>query len=426
MEQPILGKPLSFAKTPVQQQALKLLSGPAANVLLYGGSRSGKTFILIYGLLVRALKAPGSRHIVLRHRANAVRQSVRQDTFAKVLKLAFPELAYTESRSDQFVRLANRSEIWFAGLDSDERVEKILGKEFATIYFNECSEISYAAVNIALTRLAQKTTLVNRAWFDCNPAGKSHWSYKLFLQKTDPETNLPLAFPDHYDSMILNPADNAANLPASYLAETLNGLTERQKQRFMHGIWLEENTNALWKYALIDPLRVARPPVELIRTVVGIDPAVTSQTDSDATGIVTVALGRDRHFYVLSDASCRAKPLQWAQTAIDEYRKFRADRIVAEVNNGGELVEAVLRNLDPFVSYKALHAAKGKFSRAEPVAALYEQQRVHHVGSFPQLEEQMTSYNPVSFDGSPDRLDALVWAITELCGHSPEHRFIVA
>ncbi len=417
---------MSFTKTPVQQQALKLLSGPAANVLLYGGSRSGKTFILIYGLLVRALKAPGSRHIVLRYRANAVRQSVRQDTFAKVLNIAFPDLVYKENKSDQFVRLANRSEIWFAGLDSDERVEKILGKEFATIYFNECSEISYAAANIALTRLAQKTALVNRAWFDCNPAGKSHWSYKLFLQKIDPETNLPLAFPDHYESMILNPADNADNLPASYLTETLAGLTERQKQRFLHGIWQEENAGALWKYALIDPQRVAHPPVELVRTVVGIDPAVTSQNDSDATGIVTVALGRDHHFYVLGDASCRAKPLQWAQTAIDEYRKFHADRIVAEVNNGGELVEALLRNLDPDVSYKALHAAKGKFSRAEPVAALYEQQRVHHVGVFPRLEEQMTSYHPISFDGSPDRLDALVWAITELCGHSPENRFIVA
>ena len=165
-----------FQKTPAQRKALRLLTGPSRYVLLFGGSRSGKTFILVYAVLVRALRAAGSRHAILRLHGNSVRQSVLLDTLPKVAKLAFPGLKFKESRQDQFVRLPNHSEIWFGGVDGEERVDKILGKEFATIYFNECSEISFDAVNTVLTRLAQRTPLRNRAYFDCNPSGKSHWS----------------------------------------------------------------------------------------------------------------------------------------------------------------------------------------------------------------------------------------------------------
>ena len=185
----------AFRKTAAQQQALKLLGGGSRYVLLFGGSRSGKTFILVYALLVRALRAPGSRHAILRLHSNSVRQSVLMDTLPKVVRLAFPRLRLAESSRDQFVRLPNRSEIWFGGLDAGERADKILGKEFSTIYFNECSEIGYEAVNTALTRLAQKTALRNKAYFDCNPSGKSHWSYKLFVEKLDPESNRPVTFP---------------------------------------------------------------------------------------------------------------------------------------------------------------------------------------------------------------------------------------
>ena len=226
----------AFRKTAAQQQALKLLGGGSRYVLLFGGSRSGKTFILVYALLVRALRAPGSRHAILRLHSNSVRQSVLMDTLPKVVRLAFPRLRLAESSRDQFVRLPNRSEIWFGGLDAGERADKILGKEFSTIYFNECSEIGYEAVNTALTRLAQKTALRNKAYFDCNPSGKSHWSYKLFVEKLDPESNRPVTFPRQYASMLLNPAANAENLPAGYLEETLAGLSDRQRARFLEGV----------------------------------------------------------------------------------------------------------------------------------------------------------------------------------------------
>lgn len=410
-----------FKKTTVQEKALRLLTGPSRYVLLFGGSRSGKTFILVYAILVRALRAAGSRHAILRLHGNSVRQSVLLDTLPKVAKLAFPGLKFKESRQDQFVRLPNHSEIWFAGVDGEERVDKILGKEFATIYFNECSEIGYEAVNTVLTRLAQRTALRNRAYFDCNPTGKSHWSYKLFVEKRDPVSGLALPFPQNYASMQLNPAENRENLPEGYLEETLAGLSERQRLRFLEGRWLDDFAGALWTQEMIERDRVEAPPEEFERIIVGVDPAVSSGRDADETGIVTVARGRNRHFYVLSDASMTGRPTEWAGRAVAEYHRFHADRIAGEVNNGGDLIETVLRSIDADVSFRAVRAMRGKIERAEPVAALYEQRRVHHLGRFPELEEQMTTFRPESGD-SPDRLDALVWAVTMLMENSsPRH-----
>lgn len=410
-----------FKKTTVQEKALRLLTGPSRYVLLFGGSRSGKTFILVYAILVRALRAAGSRHAILRLHGNSVRQSVLLDTLPKVAKLAFPGLKFKESRQDQFVRLPNHSEIWFAGVDGEERVDKILGKEFATIYFNECSEIGYEAVNTVLTRLAQRTALRNRAYFDCNPAGKSHWSYKLFVEKRDPVSGLALPFPQNYASMQLNPAENRENLPEGYLEETLAGLSERQRLRFLEGRWLDDFAGALWTQEMIERDRVEAPPEEFERIIVGVDPAVSSGRDADETGIVTVARGRNRHFYVLSDASMTGRSTEWAGRAVAEYHRFHADRIAGEVNNGGDLIETVLRSIDADVSFRAVRAMRGKIERAEPVAALYEQRRVHHLGRFPELEEQMTTFRPESGD-SPDRLDALVWAVTMLMENSsPRH-----
>src|SRR5690606_37818240 len=150
----------------------------------------------------------------------------------------------------------------------------------------------------------------------------------------------------------------------------------------------------LWKLRLIDEYRVAKPPT-LKRVVVGIDPAVTANADSDETGIVAAGIGDDDHAYVLADSSGTYTPLQWAVKAVAQYDALGADRVVAEVNNGGDLVKANLRAVRASVPYKAVHASRGKAVRAEPIAALYEQGRVHHVGSFPELELQMTTWSPI-------------------------------
>ena len=412
-----MSKTSRFKKTKDQIQAISLLSSPAKYVLLFGGSRSGKTFILIYAVIVRALKVGGSRHAILRFRANAVRQSVWNDTFLKVMRLCFPGLKWKENRVDGLIKLPNGSEIWFGGLDSAERVDKILGREFATIYFNECSEISYGAIMTALTRLAQKTSLANKAYFDCNPSGKKHWSYKLFVEKIDPDSKTEIPFPENYQSMLMNPTGNADNLPQGYIEETLSGLSRRQRQRFLEGRWLDETEGALWKHSMIDAYRVnSVPPLQ--RVVIGVDPAVSSKSGSDETGIVACGKSADGEYYVLTDASMQGSPLAWAQAVCAVYEKHKADRVIAEANNGGDLIVANLRRAAPEIACKTVHASRGKFTRAEPIAALYEQGKVHHVNVFDELEEQMCSYNPATAKSSPDRMDALVWALTELSASS--------
>jgi len=180
---------------------------------------------------------------------------------------------------------------------------------------------------------------------------------------------------------------------------------------------LTDVPGALWSLETIDKTRRDRAP-ELQRIVVAIDPAISSHEGSDETGLVVVGRDERGHGWVIEDLSGRLAPHEWARTAIEAYLRHSADRIVAEVNQGGDMVENTVRMIDPNIPFSAVHASRGKFVRAEPIAALYEQGKIHHVGHFPPLEDQMTSFVP-DIDrgkmGSPDRLDALVWALTELC-----------
>jgi phage terminase large subunit-like protein len=180
---------------------------------------------------------------------------------------------------------------------------------------------------------------------------------------------------------------------------------------------LEEADGALWTRQSIDANRVAYYP-ELTRIVVAIDPAVTATEQSDETGIVVCGVVIDHRGqpegYILDDASGRYTPQGWATKAVSLYREWKADLIIGEVNNGGDMIEHTLRTIERTVIYRAVHASRGKAARAEPVAALYEQNKVHHVGGFPELEDQLVSWEPLSGDKSPDRLDALVWGLTSL------------
>ncbi len=195
---------------------------------------------------------------------------------------------------------------------------------------------------------------------------------------------------------------------------------------------LTDVPGALWHLERIEELRVPRAPERLERVVVAVDPAVTFGPDSDETGLIVAGLGADGACYVLDDASGRYPPEEWARRAIQLYRRYCADRIVAETNQGGDLVEKTLRSVDPSIPYRGVHASRGKVTRAEPVSALYEQGRVHHVGVFGPLEDQLTSYDGSRGSSSPDRLDALCWAVHELMLNAPvgklfrEDHFLVA
>jgi phage terminase large subunit-like protein len=211
---------------------------------------------------------------------------------------------------------------------------------------------------------------------------------------------------------------NRANLPPSFFADIITKYEgTRLGRQELNAELLLDTPGALWSMDLIEELRVARNQVpEFNRVVVAIDPAVSCGENADETGIIVAALGTNQHGYVLEDASGRYQPNDWAKKAISLYYKYAADRIVAETNQGGLMVEATLRAVDANVSFRDVHARKGKLLRAEPISALYEQGRVHHVGAFPQLEDQMCSY--AGGGDSPDRLDALVYCLTELMSAS--------
>ena len=212
--------------------------------------------------------------------------------------------------------------------------------------------------------------------------------------------------------------ENRANLaPAFFDAIIRKYEGTRIGRQELEAELLEDVPGALWARPLIEASRIGIGQLRadtFVRVVVAIDPAVTAGDDSDETGIIVAALTRTGHVFILDDLTCKESPLTWAKIAVNAYVSRRADRIIGEVNNGGDLVEANIRAVAPNVPYRGVRASRGKAVRAEPIAALYEQARVHHVGTFPQLEDQMCSFVPGSDQKSPDRMDALVWAVTEL------------
>lgn len=425
--------------TQKQREANRLLGSPARNIMLRGGSRSGKTFLLVRAIIQRAINAPGSRHAIFRFRFNHVKTSIWSDTLPKVLLLCFPALRVRFDKTDFFVELPNGSQVWIAGLDDKDRVEKILGQEYATLYFNESSQIPWGSVETAMSRLAQncplapaiaqatgRTHLALKAYFDCNPPSKLHWSYQLFRAKLKPGTKEALPNPEMYAEMQVNPADNAENLPAEYF-EVLASMSAAKRLRFEAGEWASEVSGALWAMEDrkapdgkvmpgLDSLRVSEAP-EMQRIVVAVDPSGTrGDGGGDDIGIVVAGLGVDGHGYVLEDGTCQLSPEGWGRRAVDLYHRWGADRIIGERNYGGDMVRFTVATADRDAAFKEVVASRGKAVRAEPISALYEQGRVHHVGSFPDLEDQMVNFTASGFigEGSPDRADALVWALTEL------------
>lgn len=220
--------------------------------------------------------------------------------------------------------------------------------------------------------------------------------------------------------------ENKSNLAEAFL-ETITARYEgtRIGRQELYAEILDDVQGALWTRAMLEATRLQAHPA-LVRVVVAIDPAVSNNEGSDEVGIIVVGLGVDGRAYVLADLSGRMSPLEWATVAINALHQFNADRIIAEANNGGNLVEANLRAVNRNTPYRAVHASQGKRTRAEPIAALYEQQRVSHVGIFPALETQMTSWEPLKGGKSPDRMDALVWGLTEIMplGPSRQRRII--
>jgi PBSX family phage terminase large subunit len=218
-----------------QRKAFELLKSSAICNLLYGGARSGKSAIIIDKQIARRYQFPESRGLAARLAFSHARTSLFHETIKQALK-RYPKSSYKINKSDCMVEFSNGSELWIGGFDNEERVEKILGHEYADIYFNEVSQLPYSTILIGFTRLAQKIKgCINKAWFDCNPPSPLHWAYKLFIQKLDPKTNKPLIRPELYNSLRLNPVDNVVNLPKNYIRDFLEPLPEKERKRFLDG-----------------------------------------------------------------------------------------------------------------------------------------------------------------------------------------------
>ena len=242
---------------------------------------------------------------------------------------------------------------------------------------------------------------------------------QVIITTTPKPTTLIKELVNNKDSLVTRGStfenqDNLAESAVKKLKEKYEG-TRLGRQELFAEI-LEDVEGALWNRNMISKalLKSTEELPTLVRTVVAIDPAVTQNKLSNETGIVVCAKGIDEKFYVIDDVSGKYTPDSWAKIAVETYYKYEADKIIAEVNNGGDLVERVIRTIDNNVSYGSVRATKGKYLRAEPISALYEQNRVKHLKPFQFLEDQMANYNPLTFAGSPDRLDALVWGLTEL------------
>lgn len=219
--------------------------------------------------------------------------------------------------------------------------------------------------------------------------------------------------------------DNADNLSPSFLAAVKAHYEgTRLGRQELYAELLLDTPGALWKADEINAHRVKNVPTNLKRCVVGIDPSGSSHRKSDEAGIITAGLarcgcqgdGRALHGFVINDSSGVLSPEAWGRAAVAAYRNYKADSILGERNYGGDMVATIIRSIDPSVAFKDIVATRGKAVRAAPIAALYEQGRIHHVGDFPQLEDQMTTYDPLNSSISPGRMDALVWAFTELLG----------
>lgn len=378
-------------------------------------------------MVIRALRAPETRHAVLRFRMNAVRQSVGLDTFPKVMRLCYPNVPYKEHRQDGYFELPNGSEIWMGGLDEAERVEKILGMEFITILFNESSQIPYASVVIALTRLAQVSEFImQRAYYDLNPIGKSHWSNRMFGDHVDPSTRKPLDHPENYRRMFINPEDNRRNLSNEFI-ESLKGMPEKQMLRFYKGLYVDEISDALWTLEKLEACRVEEVTDDnreallagMVQIVVGVDPSGASGPEdkrSDEIGIIVC--GRDARgvAHVFADRSLRDAPEIWGSAVSRAWTTFKGDRVIGEKNFGGDMVRFVIKTANALIPVVTVNASRGKHVRAEPISVLYDQKKVVHHGIFVELEEQMCAFNPSGYQGakSPDRADALIWALTAL------------
>lgn len=446
-----------FELTPKQIEVRKLFGGPQTHSLVYGGSRSGKTFLITRTILARAAYASHSYHLMGRLNHMDAKRHLMMKTFREVLRIdpAFRSLNPKIFKNDQIALLPNGSEIWFSGLDDDERVEKILGAEFCSIALNECSQISFDTVETVRSRLAQSITNEDgeemrlRAFYDLNPTTADHWTYKEFVELVNPIDGTPHEDPEDYAYVQMNPDENP-HLSQAYLKQ-LSRMSMLKRKRFKDGVFLTALPDSLWTPAMISAARSKEtaPLTALRRVVVAVDPGGTMK--GDKTGIVVVGLDYQDQFHVLADVSLNGTPAEWAYMVLWAYTAFDADCVVVETNFGSDMCQHTIRTAAPpsmkfAIRVKEVRGKRGfgKSSRAELIVGLFQNDQVSfsdelyahwpeeadaptlppkHTQST-ELFDQLMAFVPEVAGKrrrrkSPDNADALVYALIELSGAKP-------
>jgi len=448
-----------------QQAAFALAKSDAhKHHLFYGPAGSGKSFFIMWLVFSRAIVAPGSRHAIFRLTLSSCRDTLFDKTLYEVLDTVWPGLRQKceISLSNHTVTLPNGPDkdnphdggsiIFFDGLD-ENRMTKVLGNEFNTIWLNECNEFQYSHVSTLLSRLRyvayrhDGSRLANKMFYDCNPRWKGDWDYQAFIRKVIPGENEPMPRAEQWVHAKLNTTANLHNLTDDYLDVQAAG-SRQHRMRYLIGEWADENTNGLFFQEDFDKHRLTKPKnnegaemtpretlawlkdtmdVQLERVTVGCDPASTSNKNSDYSGITVQGIDRLGIVYVLADLSIKATPDTVCETIIQAYKDWGACRVVMEKNGPNDWLESTMRKHDERIPIKFVSAdgsVGGKRSRAEPVSAEYERAKVKHVGTMPELESQMCEFGSPHFKGSPDRMDAVVWGITELMNLHGERQVV--
>ena len=379
---------------------------PSTRYFLLTGSRgSAKSFHVSTALLHLTYE---KGHIILFTRWTLVSAyiSIIPEFIQKIEELnRFEDFEITQT---EITNRVTGSKILFKGIKTSQGTSTANLKSIAgvtTFVLDEAEELVDEDVFDRIDLSIRTKGMTNRVMIVMNPSYKSHWIHKRFLAKGKKSDTTYI----HTTYL-----DNAINLSASFI-EQANRVKQENLLRYEHlflGKWLEDAEGLLWNRAIIAKAFIDVAP-KLKRIVVAIDPAVTATSESDETGIIVCATDYNDKGYILEDLSGKYSPNEWAIIAVKAVDRWNADCIVAEKNQGGDMVESVLRSQGAKNRVKLVTATKGKFVRAEPIYSLYEQNRIFHVGNLSILESQMVTFNPDK-GKSPDRVDALVWGLTEL------------
>ena len=438
---------MAFELFSKQREIMAAIASSATYILSRGGSRSGKTTTNIYAVVYRALAASNSNHAIFRATFQQAREHIFDKTLKEVISTVWPDLwerlndrhdsTCSINHTELKIELPNGSVIQCFGMDDPDKRK---GAEYSTILVDEADAVMDFDDIITLeTRLAEVRykdngngeRLQHKVLFATNPnVNQRHWIYRTFIEKVNPSTGVKHPEPDDWAEIFINPRDNP-HLPPDYIERAERNWSPMRKRVYLDGEWLPDDENAMfksewWVKSRLPSCSPSEARTNLTRIIVAVDPAVSATKGSDETGIIVLGIDRNGVCYILEDCSGVYQPEVWAEKAVAAYFKWNADCIIAERNNGGSLVTNNITTASRVPTVKTVWASNGKEVRAEPVVGPYSRGLVIHCGQFDKLEHQLATFtydaNKNRKNGSPDRLDALVWGLTELLVIEQEKR----